>query len=172
MTMITFLPDMVGPGQRSSVETALYVGVRANPALESTQLRWQVKVSPHEIVRLESSGASLDQLGGAFFLTTKEPRAQDLLSETTQPIGWIKWIAEQGRRSFQIQLAISRIGFDQVCGLAEKGRYPHAMLSFAQDSGIDGGLSPDGEMKVWKNVASSVALISEFTLKYDFSPDA
>ncbi len=33
-------------------------------------------------------------------------------------------------------------------------------------------LSPNGEKKIWKNVESSVALVSEFTLKYDFSPDA
>ena len=72
----------------------------------------------------------------------------------------------------QVQLGISRIGFDRICALAEKGRYPHAILTFEEGSGIDYGLSPNGEKKIWKNVESGVALVSEFTLKYDFSPDA
>jgi hypothetical protein len=172
MAMITFQPDMVEPELRSNVETALFLGVRGNPPLESTQLRWQVKVGPDDIVQLESGGTYLEHLGGALFLTTKEPRPEIAPGETPQPIGWIKWIAEQGRRSFQVQLGISRIGFDRICALAEKGRYPHAILTFEEGSGIDYGLSPNGEKKIWKNVESSVALVSEFTLKYDFSPDA
>jgi hypothetical protein len=172
MAMITFQPDMVGPDLRSNVETALFLGVRSNPPLESTQLRWQVKVGPDDIVQLESGGTYLERLGGALFLTTKEPRPEVAPGETPQPVGWIKWIAEQGRRSFQVQLAISRIGFDRICELAEKGRYPNAILTFEEGSGIDYGLSPNGEKKIWKNVESSVALVSEFTLKYDLSPDA
>jgi len=172
MAMITFQPDMVEPELRSNVETALFLGVRGNPPLESTQLRWQVKVSADDIVQLESGGTYLEHLGGALFLTTKEPRPEIAPGETPQPIGWIKWIAEQGRRSFQVQLGISRIGFDRICALAEKGRYPHAILTFEEGGGIDYGHSPNGEKKIWKNVESSVALVSEFTLKYDFSPDA
>jgi hypothetical protein len=159
MAMMTFEPDLVEAELRSSIETALFLGVRGNPPLESTQLRWPVKVGPHESVLLQS-GAHLGQLGGALFLTTKEPRPEVAPGETPAPIGWMKWIAEQGRRSFQIQLAISRVGFDRVCGLAEQGRYPHAILTFEEEAGIDDG--------IWKNVESSVALIREFTLRYDF----
>jgi hypothetical protein len=160
MAMITFQPDMVEPDLRSSIETALFLGVRGNPSLESTQLRWQVKVGPDDIVQLESGGTYLEHLGGALFLTTKAPRPEVSPGETPEPIGWIKWIA------------ISRIGFDQVCEFAEKGRYPHAILTFEEDGRIDYGLSPNGEKKIWKNVESSFALVSEFTLKYDFSPVA
>jgi hypothetical protein len=170
MAMITFQPDMVEPALRSTIETALFLGVRGDPSLESTQLRWQVKVGPDDIVQLESGEAHLERLGGALFLTTKEPRPEVSPGDTPEPIGWIKWIAEQGRRSFQIQLAISRIGFDRVCELAEKGRYPHAILTFAKDGCIDYGPSPNDEKKIWKNVESNVVLVSEFTLKYDFSP--
>lgn len=169
MPMITFQPDMIGAELRTSIETALFLGVRGNPPLESTQLRWQVKVIPEDIVRLEPGGAYLDNFGGALFLTTKEPRPEVLPDETPPPAGWIKWIAEQGRRSFQIQLAISRTGFDRVCGLAEKGRFPRAILSFEEDGAITHEPNPDGEKKIWKNIESSVALVSEFTLKYDFS---
>ena len=170
MAMITFKPDMLDPEPKSSIETALFLGVRANPPLESTQLRWQVKVGPDDIVQLESGGTHLEHLGGALFLTTKEPRPEVSPDETPAPIGWMKWLAEQGRRSFQIQLAISRIGFDRVCDLAAKGRFPHAILTFAADGGIDHVLALEGGNKIWKNVESRVALISEFTLRYDFSP--
>ncbi len=170
MAMITFQPDMVGADLRSSIETALFLGVRGNPSLESTQLRWQVKVGADDVVQLESGGSHLEHLGGALFLTTKEPRPEVAPGETPAPIGWIKWIAERGRQSFQVQLAISRTGFDRVCGLAEQGRFPHAILTFAEDGGIDYGLL-EGGRKVWKNVESSVVLISEFTLRYDFSAD-
>jgi len=172
MARITFQPDMVERDPRSAVETALSLGVRGNPSLESTQLRWQVRVGPDDRVQLESGGTSLEHFGGALFLTTKEPRPEVAPGETPPPIGWLKWIAEQGRRSFQIQLAISRIGFDQVCELAEKGRYPHAILTFEEGGGIDDGLGADGGRKIWKNVESRVAIVGEFTLKYDFSPVA
>jgi len=170
MAMITFQPDIVAPDPSSPIETALFLGVRGNPSLESTQLRWQVKVGPNDIVQLESGGSHLEHLGGVLFLTTKEPRPEVSSDEAPQRIGWIQWIAEQGRRSFQIQLAISRIGFDRVCNLAADGRYPFAILTFEEDGRIDNGLSPNGEKKIWKNVESSIALVSEFTLKYDFSP--
>jgi hypothetical protein len=169
MAMITFQPDMIEPDLRSSIETALFLGVRAIPSLESTQLRWQVKVGPDDIVQLEPGGTYLESLGGALFLTTKEPRPEVSPDETPPPIGWIKWIAEQGRRSFQIQLAISRVGFDRVCGLAGKGRFPHAILTFEEDGPITYGLGLNGEKKIWKNIESRMALVSEFTLKYDFS---
>jgi hypothetical protein len=169
MAMITFRPDRVEPELRTSIETALFLGVRGDPSLESTQLRWQVKVGPDDIVQLESGGTPLEHLGGAIFLTTKEPRPEVSPGATPEPIGWIKWIAAQGRRSFQIHLAISRTGFDRVCGLAEKGRYPHAILTFEKEGPIKYGLSPNGEKKIWQNVESNVALVREYTLRYDFS---
>src|SRR5260370_36281939 len=87
VAMITFQPDMVEPDLRSNVETALFLGVRGNPPLESTQLRWQVKVGPDDIVQLESGGTSLEHLGGALFLTTKEPRPALAPGEPRQPMG-------------------------------------------------------------------------------------
>jgi hypothetical protein len=169
MVMITFQPDMVEPALQSAIETALFLGVRGNPSLESTQLRWQVKVGPDDTVQLESGGTYLEQFGGALFLTTKEPRPEVVPGETPAPIGWIKWIAERGRRSFQIQLAISRIGFDRVCELAERGRYPDAILTFEEEGPMTRGLDLNDATTMWKNAGSSVALISEFTLRYDFS---
>jgi len=169
MAMIAFQPDMIDPDLRSSIETGLFLGVRGDPSLESSQLRWQVKVGTDDIVQLEPGGAYLNSLGGALFLTTKEPRPEVSPDATPPPIGWIKWIAEQGRRSFQIQLAISRIGFDRVCGLAERGRFPHAILTFEKDGPITFGLGLNGDKKIWQNIESSVALVNEFTLKYDFS---
>ena len=172
MVMITFKPDMIVPDVLAPIETALFVGTRANPPLEVTQLRWQVKVGPEENVELESSGLNLDQLGGALFLTTREPPPETPPDATPEHVGWIKWIADQGRNSFQIQLAISRLAFDRICRLAESGRYPHAILTFKEDGAIDYGLSPNREKKVWHNVQSSFATIGEFTLKYDFTPAA
>jgi hypothetical protein len=71
----------------------------------------------------------------------------------------MEWMGELGRRSFQIQLAI-----------AAKGRYPDAMLTFKDDGRIEHGLSPDGNTKIWNNVVLRVALITEFTRRYEFSP--
>ncbi len=168
--MVTFQPDRRESEPGGPIETALFLGVRHDPSLESTQLRWQVRLHANDIVQLESNATYLENLGGALFLTTKEPQAEMPPSETPAPIGWMKWIGEQGRRSFQIQLAISVVGFDRVCSLAEKGKYPDAILTFKDDGRIEHGLSPDGNKKIWNNVGSTVALISEFTLRYDFSP--
>jgi hypothetical protein len=168
--MVTFQPDKREAEPDGLVETALFFGVREEPSLESTQLRWQVRLHAGDIVELESGATYLENLGGALFLTTKEPPADTPPRETRGPIGWMKWIGEHGRRSFQIQLAISGAGFDRVCNLAEKGRYPDAILTFKDEGRIEHGLSPDGNKKIWRNVGSTVALITEFTLRYDFSP--
>jgi hypothetical protein len=168
--MVTFQPDEREAEPGGPIETALLLGVRDEPSLESTQLRWQVCLHASDIVQLESGATYLENLGGALFLTTKGPQPETPPGETRGPIGWMKWIGEHGRRSFQIQLAISGVGFDRVCNLAEKGKYPDAILTFKDDGRIEHGLSPDGNKKIWKNVASTVALITEFTLRYDFSP--
>jgi hypothetical protein len=167
--MITFQPDGREAEPGLSIETALFLGVRDEPSLESTQLRWQVRQHASDIMQLESGGTYLENLGGALFLTTKEPPPETLPGETHGPIGWMKWIGEDGRRSFQIQLAISAAGFNRVCNLAEKGTYPDAILTFKDDGRIEHGLSPDGNKKIWNNVGSTVALITEFTLRYDLS---
>ena len=169
MVMITFAPDLAKPDVSTIVETALFIGVRAHPVLESTQLRWQVKVGPNDIVELESGGEYLERLGGALFLTTKEPAPELAPEEILEHVGWIKWLAERGRNSFQIQLAISRLGFDRICHLAESGRYPHVMLTFADDGPIEIAPSPNQEKKLWHNVRSNFATISEFTFKYDLA---
>jgi hypothetical protein len=168
MVMITFQPDDSTPDNPGRLETGLFIGVRADPALESTQLRWQVKVSPPDSVALET-GQYLERLGGALFLTTREPRPDTTPGEEPATIGWILWIADEGRRSYQIQLAISRVGFDRVCELARKGRYPHAILTFKDEDRMDLGQGSDGTRKVWKNLITKVAPIAEFTLRYDFS---
>jgi hypothetical protein len=165
--MVTFQPDGREAETSGAVETALFLGVRGEPSLESTQLRWQVRLHPGDIVQVESGAAYLENLGGALFLTTKEPETQP--GETRGPIGWMKWMGEDGRRSFQIQLAISGVGFDRVCRLAEKGKYPDVVLTFKDDGPIEHGFSPDGNKKIWKNGGSSVALIAEYTLRYDLS---
>jgi len=167
--MITFQPDERQAEPSEPIETALFVGVREEPFLEATQLRWQVRQHAGDIVQLESGEAYLENLGGALFLTIKEPRSETPPDETRAPIGWMQWMGEHGRRSFQIQLAISESGFDRVCSLAEKGNYPDAILTFKDDGRIEHGLSPDGNKKIWNNVGSTVALIAEFTLRYDFS---
>jgi hypothetical protein len=167
--MVTFQPDERQTELGGPIETALFLGVREEPTLESTQLRWQVCLHASDIVQLESGATYLENLGGALFLTTKEPQPEMPPGET-RPIGWMKWIGEHGRRSFQIQLAISRVGFDRVCNLAEKGKYPDAILTFRDDGRIEHGLSPEGNKKIWKNVDSTVAHITEFTFRYDFSP--
>jgi hypothetical protein len=168
--MITFRPDPgVARDSTGRVETALFLGVRADPPLESTQLRWQVRVSPADSVQLQSGGTYLEGLGGALFVTSKEPLAEPGLSEVPAPIGWMKWIAEDGRRSYQIQLAISKAGFDRLCSLAEKGRFPDALLTFKDDGHIEDGLPADGGEKIWHNLTSKIALIGEYTLRYDFS---
>jgi hypothetical protein len=170
MTMITFRPDQGIEAQPlGRIETALFVGVRAEPPLESTQLRWQVRVGTGDTVQLQTGGTNLENLGGALFLTSKEPLLETASDDAPAPIGWMKWIAEDGRRSYQIQLAISRAGFDRVCHLAEKGRYPDALLTFKDDGHIEEGMSSGGNEKIWINVGSKIALISEFTLRYDFS---
>lgn len=163
--MVTFQPD--GREASGAIETSLSLGVRDEPSLEASQLRWQVRLHPCDILQVEGSAAYLENLGGALFLTTKDPETQP--DETRGPIGWMKWIGEDGRRSFQIQLAISGVGFDRICRLAEKGKYPDAILTFKQDGPIEHGFSPDGNKKIWKNAGSAVALIAEFTLRYDFS---
>jgi hypothetical protein len=168
--MVTFQPDPREAEAGGSLETALFLGVRQEPSLESTQLRWQVRLHANDIIQLESSATYLANLGGALFLTTKQPQAETPPGETPAPIGWMKWVADHGRRSFQIQLAISGVGFDRVCALAENGKYPDAILTFKDDGPLEHGLSPDGNKKIWNNVGSTVALISEFTLRYDFSP--
>ena len=168
--MVTFQPDEREAEPDGPIETALLLGVRDEPSLESTQLRWQVCLHAADIVQVESGATYLENLGGALFLTTKGPQPETPPGETRGPIGWMKWIGEHGRRSFQIQLAISGVGFDRVCDLAEKGKYPDAILTFKDDGRIEHGFSPDGNKKIWKNVASTVALITEFTLRYDFSP--
>lgn len=169
--MLTFQPD----GRREAepggpLETALFLGVRGDPSLESTQLRWQVRLHANDIVQLESGATYLEKLGGALFLTTKEPAVETPPGETSAPIGWMKWMGELGRRSFQIQLAISGVGFDRVSKLAQKGKYPDAILTFNDDGRIEHGLSPDGNKKIWNNVGSTVALVTEYTLRYDLSP--
>jgi hypothetical protein len=170
MTMITFRPDQAIEAEPlGRIETALFVGVRAEPPLESTQLRWQVRVATSDMVQLQTGGTNLENLGGALFLTSKEPLLESASDDTPGPIGWMKWLAEDGRRSFQIQLAISRAGFDRVCQLAETGRYPDALLTFKDEGHIEEGMSPAGNEKIWNNVGSKIALISEFTLRYDFS---
>lgn len=170
MTMITFRPDRgVEAAPPGRIETALFVGVRAEPPLESTQLRWQVRVGASDTVRLRTGGATLEKLGGALFLTSKEPPIQTALDDAPAPIGWMKWMAEDGRRSYQIQLAVSRVGFDRVCRLAEKGRYPDALLTFKDDGHIEEEMRPGGGEKIWNNLGSPLALISEFTLRYDLS---
>jgi hypothetical protein len=168
--MVTFQPDGRQAEPGPSIETALFLGVRGEPPLEATQLRWQVHLHTDDIVQLESGGIYLENLGGSLFLTTKEPRAELPPGETPGPIGWMKWVGDQGRHSFQIQLAISGVGFDRVCNLAEKGKYPDAILTFKEDGPIEHGLSLDGNKKIWKNAGSTVAFISEFTLRYDLSP--
>jgi hypothetical protein len=171
MTMISFQPDPADSDRNSPIETALFLGVRGEPSLEATQLRWQVRVGSHQIVQLASGGAYLENLGGAIFITTKEPLPEHAQDDTPDPIGWMRWIAEDGRRSFQIQLAISRIGFDRVWGRAETGHYPDAILTFKEDS-IERVPSPDDTKVLWNNVASKVAYISEYTLRYDLSRNA
>jgi hypothetical protein len=168
--MVTFQPDGREAETSGSIDTALFLGVREEPSLESTQLRWPVRLHPSDIVQVESGATYLENLGGALFLTTKEPQPETQPGETRGPIGWMKWMGEHGRRSFQIQLAISGVGFDRICSLAEKGKYPDAILTFKDDGQIEHGLSPDGNKKIWKNAGSTVALIAEFTLRYDFSP--
>jgi hypothetical protein len=168
--MVTFQPDRRDAEPGPSIEKALFLGVRAEPSLEATQLRWQVRLHPDDIVQLESGATYLENLGGSLFVTTKEPRAELQPNETADPIGWLKWIGDHGRHSFQIQLAISAVGFDRVCNLAEKGRYPDAILTFKEDGSIEHGLSPAGNKKIWKNGAPSPAFIAEFTLRYDLSP--
>jgi hypothetical protein len=169
MTTISFRPDHATSKSTGSPETALFLGVRHEPPLESTQLRWQVRVSANDIVQLASGDAYLDTLGGALFITTKEPRPESAPDETPYPIGWLKWIAEDGRRSFQIQLAISRFGFDRVCQRAEKGHYPDVILTFKDDGRIEPVPSPGNNKKLWNNVETKLAYISEFTLRYDFA---
>jgi hypothetical protein len=156
--MVTFQPDERESDAGGLVETALFLGVREDPPLESTQLRWQVRVHPSDIVQMESSAAYLENLGGALFLTTKEPPPETQPGET-RPLGWMKWIGEHGRRSFQIQLAISRVSFDRISHLAETGRYPDTILTFKEEGPIEHGLSPDGNKKIWKT-GSTVALIA------------
>jgi hypothetical protein len=168
--MVTFQPDGREAEPGGPLETALFLGVRHEPCLESTQLRWQVRLHAGDIVQIDSGATYLEHLGGALFLTTKEPQPETAPGEARGPIGWMKWIGEHGRRSFQIQLAISGIGFDKVCNLAEKGKYPDAILTFEDEGPIEHGLSPEGNKKIWNTVGSSVALISEFTLRYDFAP--
>jgi hypothetical protein len=168
--MVGFQPDARAAEPNGPIETALFLGVRDEPALESTQLRWQVRVHPSDVVQLENGTTYLENLGGALFLTTKGSQPETPSEETRGPIGWMEWIGDLGRRSFQIQLAISGVGFDRVCDLAAKGRYPEAILTFKDDGRIEHGLSPDGNKKIWNNEKSRVALISEFTLRYDFSP--
>jgi hypothetical protein len=168
--MVTFQPDGRKAEPGPSIETALFLGVRGEPALEATQLRWQVRPHANDIVQLESGATYLENLGGSLFLTTKEPRAELPPGETPGPIGWMKWIGDHGRHSFQIQLAISGVGFDRVCNLAEKGKYPDAILTFKEAGPIEHGLSPNGNKKIWKNAGSTAAFITEFTLRYDLSP--
>jgi hypothetical protein len=168
--MVTFQPDKREAESGPSIETALFLGVRADPALEATQLRWQVRVHADDRVQLESGDSYLENLGGSLFITTKEPRADLQPNETPGPIGWLKWIGDHGRHSFQIQLAISAVGFDRVCNLAEKGKYPDAILTFKEDGSIEHGLSPTGNKMIWKNGGASPAFITEFTLRYDLSP--
>src|ERR1700722_7147781 len=96
MEMITFQPDQLGADSRDCIETALFMGVRGEPSLESTQLRWQVRVSKNDTVQLESGSTHLETLGGALFLTTKEPRVEAAPGETSDPIGWMRWIADDG----------------------------------------------------------------------------
>jgi hypothetical protein len=168
MTMIMFEPDMRDAALSESIETALFLGVRRDPPLESTQLRWQVKMSAQETVQLES-GDALESLGGAMFVTTKEPKIEIAEGQTPAPLGWIRWIGEDGRRSFQIQLAISRVGFDRLCDLAQRGKYPHAILNFAEDGSIGSLSEAQSEIKIWKNVEAKKVLIDEYTLRYDFT---
>jgi hypothetical protein len=169
MAMISFQPDSVEADPGGPIETALFLGVRGEPPLESTQLRWQVRVGANDTVQLATSTTYLEKLGGALFLTTKEPRPENAPGEAPAPIGWMRWIAEDGRRSFQIQLAISRVGFDKVCHLAEKGIYPDTILTFNDDGRIEQGIGSDGKKMIWNNAESKVALISEFTLRYDLA---
>jgi hypothetical protein len=171
MTMISFLPDPASSEARLAIETALFVGVRGEPSLEATQLRWQVKVGPNHIVELASGGTYLENLGGALFITTKEPMPEPVPDETPDPIGWMRWIGEDGRRSFQIQLAISKTGFDRVSRRAESGHYPDAILTFKEDT-IERVPSPEDNKVLWNNVVSKVAYISEYTLRYDLSRGA
>ena len=170
--MVSFKPDEREADAAGTIETGLFLGVREEPALESTQLRWQVRLHPRDIVQVESSATYLENLGGALFLTTRERPAETEPDETPRPVGWMKWMGENGRRSFQIQLAISGVGFDRVCHLAERGQYPEVMLTFKEDGPIEHGLSPEGNKKIWKIATSTVAHIAEFTLRYDFSPFA
>jgi hypothetical protein len=167
--MLTFQPDGREAESGLSIETALFLGVRGEPSLEATQLRWQVRLHANDIVQLESGATHFENLGGSLFLTTKEPRAELPPGETPDPIGWIRWIGDQGRRSFQIQLAISAVGFDRVCNLAEKGKYPDAILTFKEDGPIQHGLSPNASKKIWQNASSPTAFISEFTLRFGLS---
>jgi hypothetical protein len=171
MTMISFQPDRAATDPSGSIETALFIGVRREPSLESTQLRWQVRVGANDIVQLAGGGTYLEKLGGALFITTKEPRPETSADETPDPIGWLKWIAEDGRRSFQIQLAISRIGFDRILHRAEKGHFPDAILTFKEDGRIESVPSPDNNKKLWNNVESKIAFVSEFTLRYNLAAD-
>jgi hypothetical protein len=168
MTMITFEPDMQDCAVSESIETALFLGVRGHPYLESTQLRWQVKTRAQDTVQLES-GHALDGLGGALFVTTREPKVEITDGELPPPLGWIRWIGDDGRRSFQIQLAISRVGFDRLCDLAQQGRYPHAILTFAADCGIGELSEAQSEVKIWKNIEAKKVLVDEYTFRYDFT---
>jgi hypothetical protein len=168
MVMIAFEPDRL-EAQRELNETALFVGVRGDPPLESTQLRWQVRASTNDVVELKMGPTYLQQLGGALFLTTREPRVQTAEGEIPPPIGWMRWIANNGHRSFHIQLAISAIGFDRVCHQAEKGKYPDAILTFQEDGPIDFLDRDKGHKKKWNNVESKHAYISEYTLRYDLA---
>ena len=169
MTMLAFMPDRSESSSAIASDTALFVGVRGDPALESTQLRWQVRLSSSEFVRLEDGG-SLNEFGGALFITTKEPLPEPVPGASPEPIGWLKWIAAAGRRSFQIQLRISRTGFDRVCGMAENARYPAAMLTFADEGFVVAQDENDQSKKLWNNTQSRIALIGEYTLRYDLPP--
>jgi hypothetical protein len=169
MVMIAFQLDRMETELDGSIETALFMGVRGEPSLESTQLRWQVRASTNDIVELETGPTHLQRLGGALFLTTRQPRDETAPGETSKPFGWMRWIADDGRRSFQIQLAISAMGFNRVCDLAQKGRYPDAILTFQDQGPIDFRNSAEGDKKMWKNMESKLAFISEYTLRYDLS---
>jgi hypothetical protein len=66
--MVTFRPDEREAEPGGPVETALFLGVREEPSLESTQLRWQVRLHAGDIVQVESAGNAARRNAGPYWL--------------------------------------------------------------------------------------------------------
>jgi hypothetical protein len=153
-----------GPESTASV---FNVTIGGNPRYERGELSWGVQVlTGDQENRLPlRSGGTLEGIAGRLSFSVGDPYSVEARDGSNDPVvGSMEW-ANDADYPFVVSLSASLDYFFEVRRLAGEGALPSVLLQFKDGCGItlDGG---------WDNVAATLVPITEYTLHYEYSPEA